>query len=238
MIAALARPSVARLVRTPRAWIGAGAWFVLAIAFALLARSGGSAHAADHALSVFGSLSLPLVVYVVAGSAIGRGSLAASASSLALFGASRARAALVAVAVTMVASAIACALLGATVAALGHGVSDPPLAFDALASAYAGALGGAAYAAWFALGSSFGARGGGRTALLVLDWILGATSSVVALPTPRAHVRNLLGGAPPVDLPQRASAAALVLLATAYVALSVLRSARAPRAADRSSVLR
>jgi hypothetical protein len=46
----------------------------------------------------------------------------------------------------------------------------------------------------------------------VIDWLLGANGGVTALLAPRAHLRNLLGGAPPMDLSQRASAVALAIL--------------------------
>ena len=51
--------------------------------------------------------------------------------------------------------------VGALVAALAHGAGDPPVARDALASAWVAGLGGAAYASLFCFGASFGKRGGG-----------------------------------------------------------------------------
>jgi hypothetical protein len=78
-----------------------------------------------------------------------------------------------------------------------------------------GALGGAAYASWFSLGAGFGRRGGGRLVALLVDWLLGASGGVMALFAPRAHLRSLMGGAPPMDLSQRASAVALAILALA-----------------------
>jgi hypothetical protein len=94
---------------------------------------------------------------------------------------------------------------------------------DALASAYAGSLAGAAYAAWFSLGASFGRRGGGRAAALVVDWLLDGMGGVASLGCPRAHVRNLFGGPPPLGLSERASAVALVLLTIICVLLAILR---------------
>ncbi len=99
------------------------------------------------------------------------------------------RAAAATVAVVVGVSAAACAVLGAAVAIVAHGSADPPVARDAVASAYAGALGGAAYASLFVLGSTFGRRGGGRTVALVADWLLGANATAVAFVTPRAHLR-------------------------------------------------
>jgi hypothetical protein len=140
------------------------------------------------------------------------------------FGATPLRAAAATVAVVVAASAAACAVLGAAVAIVAHGSADPPVARDAIASAYAGALGGAAYASLFALGSTFGRRGGGRTVALVADWLLGANATAVALVTPRAHVRNLLGGAPPAGIGERGSAILLILLAVVFATLAVRRT--------------
>ena len=64
----------------------------------------------------------------------------------------------------------------------------------------------------------------GRVVLLVVDWILGANGGAGALLCPRGHVRNLLGGAAPMDLSQRASAAALVFLAIASALIAIRRA--------------
>src|SRR5207253_2328967 len=116
------------------------------------------------------------------------------------------------------------AALGAAVAAVAHGTADPPLARDVLTSAYAGTLGGTAYAAWFVAGGAFGRRGGGRTTLLALDWMVGAGRSSAALYVPRAHLRNLLGGLPPLDVSERVSAVALVVIALACVLVGTRRA--------------
>jgi hypothetical protein len=198
---------------------------VLALGFAIVARSQQSSHGADHVLvGAYGALVLPLVAYVLVGATLGPRSLAASIAPLVSFGAPPGRAAAVSVGVAVVACTLVGALLASTVALVAHGEADPPLARDAFASAYAGGLGGAAYAAWFALGASLGKRGGGRSVLLVLDWVLGAAGGASALLTPRAHLRNLLGGTSPMDLPERASAAALVTLALVWILVAVRRA--------------
>lgn len=227
MIAALARPSVARVVRTPRALLSLAAWLVLGVGFAVAARSGGAANGADHVLvSAYGALVLPLLTYTLVGAVLGGRSLAASTAPVVSFGATPGRAAAVTVSVAVVAGVVLGGALAATVALVAHGSGDPPVASDAAASAYAGALGGAAYVAWFALGASFGKRGGGRTGLLVLDWVLGLGHGAVALVTPRAHLRSLLGGAGPMEWSGRASAAALVVLALLCALLAVRRASR------------
>jgi hypothetical protein len=229
VIAGLARPSALRLVRTPRSLLAPGAWCVLALGFALAARWRGAVHGADHVLvDAYAPLILPLLVYTLVGAVLGTRSLAASAAPLVAFGASPARTALAIVGVALAASVIAGGLLGALLAFVAHGAGDPPAARDALASAYACALGSAAYAGWFALGATLGKRGGGRPLLLVVDWVLGLGRGVMALATPRAHLRNLLGGPSPMDWSGRSSAAALVVL-TAVCVLQGARRARAQR---------
>jgi hypothetical protein len=226
VIAALARPPLARLLRRPRTWLPVAGWTALALAFSIAARQRSAAHGADHVLiDTYGALVLPLLAYVIVGAVLGWQSLRASTAPLVAFGAAPGRTAAASIAVATAACAAVGAAVAAAVAAVAHGVADPPLLRDAGLSAYAGALGGAAYAAWFALGASFGKRGGGRALLLVVDWILGGAGGAGALLTPRAHLRNILGGVPPMDCSQRASAAALVGLAV-VCALAATRRVR------------
>jgi hypothetical protein len=227
MIATLAGPTVARLTRSARAWLITGAWFAVGIAFALAARARGSAHGADHVLvGAFAAFILPLLAYSIVGAALGRRSLAASGAPLVAFGARPAPVAAASVSIAVAAAALSGAVGAVSIALLAHGMADPPLARDAVASAYAGSLGGAAYAAWFALGASFGKGGGGRVALLVIDWILDGVGGDVSLICPRGHVRNLLGGAAPADLSERASAVALVALCLACTLVAIARGSR------------
>ncbi|HEX8791995.1 MAG TPA: hypothetical protein VF765_13665 [Polyangiaceae bacterium] len=226
MSTALARLPLSRLLRTPRTVLTVGAWAALAIGFAVAARAQGASHGADRALvDAFGALVVPLLCYAIAGGALGADSLSAAGASAVAFGATPRRTAATTIATILGASVASCAVLGAAVAIVAHGSADAPVARDALASAYASALGGAAYASLFALGSAFGRRGGGRTVALVADWLLGANTTVVAFVTPRAHLRNLLGGTPPAALGERLSAVALLLLAALF-ALLALRRAR------------
>jgi hypothetical protein len=194
---------------------------------AMLARSEGAPNGADHVLvGAFGALVVPLLAYALVGGAIGGGSLRASIAPAVAFGAPPTRSAAVTVGLAALLAAVVCAGLGAVLAVVAHGVDDPPLGHDVLVTAYAGALGGAAYATFFAAGASFGRRGGGRAALLVLDWILGSNDSAIALLVPRAHLRSLLGGAPPWGLSERGSATALLVLAIVLAAVAVRRARR------------
>lgn len=227
MIAALARPTVARLYRTHRARLVVGAWCAVGIAYAVGARARGMAHGADQVLvGGFGELVLPLLCYSLVGAALQTRSLSKSIAPLVALGAVPARAAAVGVAISSCSCALVGSLLAAASTSIAHGSSDPPLSHDLLASAYAGALGGAAYGSWFALGASFGAAGLGRTVFLALDWLLDALGGAPALVTPRSHVRNLLGGLPPMEWPERWSALALLGLTIGYALLSVYRARR------------
>ena len=194
MIAALARPPLTRLLRGRRAWLGVAAWSALAFVFAVAARERGSARGADHVLiDTYGALALPLLSYVIVGAALASKSLRASTAALVAFGAEPVRAAAAAIAVAAASSAVVGAFVAAAVAAVAHGIADPPRLHDAATSAYVGALGGAAYAAWFSLGASFGRRGGARVLLLVVDWILGATAERARSRPPEATFATCSG---------------------------------------------
>jgi hypothetical protein len=225
VIAALARAPIARLIRSRRAKLTVSGWCLVAGSFALAARSGGSSHGADHVLlGAYGPLVLPLLAYALVGAVVAGRSLSSSTSSVVALGAPPANAAAVTIIVAAAVCILSCGLLAFIVDVLAHGSADPPLARDAFASAYAAGLGGATYASWFALGASFGKRGGGRPVLLIVDWLLGASDGAPALFPPRGHVRNLLGGTAPMDLSERASAGVLVIIAIACALIAVRRA--------------
>jgi hypothetical protein len=224
---ALVQLPIARLARTPRAWIPVGVWAFFAVAAALVLHGADPSSSASDALeSAFGAIALPLLAYAVVGATLGGSGLARGVRPLVAFGASPARAALGQIVVAAVATALLGSFVGVVVAVLSHGSSDPPLARDVTATAWIGALGGAAYAALFAFGASFGRRGGGRAWLLVLDWGFGASDGTSGILTPRAHVRSLLGGDAVASLSNGASVALLVLLALGFGGLAVVRSRR------------
>jgi hypothetical protein len=128
------------------------------------------------------------------------------------------------------AAALAGALaIGATCIACGvlvsaYPVSDPRLWTDLAATLPIALLAGVAYAAWYALASSFGREGGGRKWLLGCDWILGASSGVAALPWPRGHLRNLLGGTPILEMSQAQALWVLVAGTSLALAFALTRS--------------
>ncbi len=218
----------ARLTRTPRAWIPVTAWSLFAFGAALLLhRASPDSSVGDAVQSVFGTIALPLLAYAVVGAVLGGDSLTGGARSLVAFGASPTRASLAEIVVAAVATALLGSIVGVLVVALAHGPSDPPLARDALATAWIAALGGAAYASLFALGASFGKRGGGRAWFLVLDWLFGSSDGVAGFATPRAHVRSLLGGDAVASCSNAASIAILVLLIVLFAGAAVARTRRA-----------
>jgi hypothetical protein len=227
-VSAITRVPLRRFLRASRSWLALGLWALIAIGPALLERAHATGHGADHALlGFYATLSLPFVAFTTLSAILGREGLGRAGIVLANFGAPPGRVALSAVTVAITASAVLGGALGALVAAVAHGPLDPPIVADALRSFAAGALGGAAYAALFALGASFGARGFGRSVLLVLDWVLGSDDTASALFTPRAHVRGLLGGEAPLDLSPRASYVALALMVVVFTGLAVTRASRA-----------
>jgi hypothetical protein len=217
MIAAIARLPLARLVRSRRSWLCAGGWFALGLIAAVVAHERGSSTAAGHALlGPAGGIALPLLAFGLVSAVFSGDRLARSGAPLVAFGAPAALVGVVSSAVAALTAALLGAVMMGLVALLAHGSADPPLFRDMAASAYVGALGAAAYAQLFAAASAFGPRGAGRVVALVLDFVVGSGVGAASLPLPRAHVRNLLGGTPPVDLSERASAVALVMLIALY----------------------
>jgi hypothetical protein len=226
VISTVAALPLSRLTRVPRAWVPVLAWAALAVVSALVLRRSGTSATGGALEAIFGGYALPLLTFTVVGGVLGGDGLARSTRPFAAFGAPPAGVAAVTVGVAVVASALVAALVGAAVAALSHGSTDPPLALDALTSAWVAALGAAAYAAFFSFGASFGRRGGGRAVALVVDWVLGASTGAAGLPVPRAHVRSLLGGDAVMALSGRVSALALVAIVVVFGALAAGRARR------------
>jgi hypothetical protein len=115
---------------------------------------------------------------------------------------------------------------GCLVVLVARGPADPGLLNDVLATSWIGVLSGAAYVTALVGVSAFGRRGSGRAWFLAADFLLGAGSSFLALPWPKAHIRNLLGGVPVLDLSQAAGAVALLGTSFAFLCLGAWRSGR------------
>jgi hypothetical protein len=194
---------------------------------ALLERRVSALLAPDRALGgiVFG-VAVPLLGWAMLGSATAGRRLDESVRELSRHGANRRWAAggLVVVAgATLALAAALCASVGVLATRLP---GDPQLGRDLLLSSRVGLLAGMSYAAWLALGSTLGGRGGGRGLLLAADWLLGAGTGLLALPLPRGHVRNLLGAPPVLEMSQPAASLALGLLVAIYAGLTFARIRR------------
>ncbi|HYQ47290.1 MAG TPA: hypothetical protein VER11_35210 [Polyangiaceae bacterium] len=190
-----------------------------------LERQSDAGSAPDDVLSgaAFG-IAIPLLAYLVSERACDGKRLDHSVDGVARYGTNR-RAALVGV---LLASALSSAIGGALLAigALfgAHAPHSTTLLSDLRASVGIALIAGAVYALFFGATSLFGKRGGGRKWALIIDFVFGAGSSTLAMPWPRGHVRNLLGGAPIADLSQTSAWLALALIGFACVALSVART--------------
>ena len=217
------------LARIGRWSFGIGALFAttLVLLAGLLERREDVVHAADRTLlgAVFG-LALPVLGYFVLGRASAGKRLDGALEPVARHGASRKRALLG----TVLASAALLGALGMLLAALGvvcaRGISDPRLFGDVALSSAIGLGGGVCYACWFALGAQLGAGGGGRIWMLGLDFVLGSGTTALAVPWPRAHLRNLLGAEPVLGMPQWSACIALSVLAFSCIAISLIRTPR------------
>jgi hypothetical protein len=171
---------------------------------------------------VFG-LILPVALVLASRRALDPVRLDVAATPLARFGRSRRAVGLGLILASMMGAAALAAGAATAAAVIAHDPTAPAVRFDALSCAWIGGLGGAAYAALFAFGATFGSTGAGRWGALLADFLLGSTSGVGALLTPRAHLQNLLGGEPPMLLSQPASAAILATIAIAFTVFALLR---------------
>jgi hypothetical protein len=124
--------------------------------------------------------------------------------------------------VAAVSAAFAC-LLALISVLLARGPADPKWATDAAQSMPVAALGSLAYVGLFAMGSELGRRGQGRAVLLAADWLFGSGASVLALPWPRGHLRNLLGLEPVLDMTQPFASVMLLGLSAIFVGVALWR---------------
>ncbi|MFT3768631.1 MAG: hypothetical protein QM820_24560 [Minicystis sp.] len=212
----------ARLLRRPMVITGfLGA--ALVVVAGIIERRVGSAGAVDRALAATFNLVVPLVAFALMTEASGRDRLRDAMWPAARHGVARRDVALGAIAASATAAAALSALYAVLTVAVAHGPGNPPIATDALTSAWVAALAAAAYTGWFAIGSTFGRRGRGRWAPLVLDFTVGASTGLVGALLPRANAASLLGGAAPLGLPQGTSSLILAASAVVLTGLAALR---------------
>jgi hypothetical protein len=197
-----------------RGALGAVLFALIAVALvALLQRRAAPFDAPDQVLEgiAFG-IALPLTAYGISMRSFSRTRIDVSLGEIARFGGSRRGGVAGSVLVVMLSSAVCGALFGAIAILVTRAPHDPLLFRDAFTSTWIGALGGASYAAYFALGSQFGSSGGGRFWFLMLDWIVGGGTTIMSLPLPRAHIENLIGAPAVMGLPQWSATLALFLI--------------------------
>jgi hypothetical protein len=203
---------------TPALTLGLGCCAVYLIG--LLERRRDLASATDTTLSgaVFG-ITLPLFAYFACERVCNGERLTRSVDAVARHGGDR-RAAVLGLLATLAACMALVAALLTCAALLGSRTS---LADWGMSIGIA-LVAGAAYASCFGVASLVGMRGGGRRWALALDLLFGAGSSSWAAPWPRAHIRNLLGGEPALDLTQAGAWFALAMIGVLGLTLCALRT--------------
>jgi hypothetical protein len=212
-----ARATLHRLRSRELAWL-IGAALIGAAVLARVERGISPRNAVDRVLQheCLGLL-LPVLAYVLFDRALLYGRIEPSISPISRHGGST-RSAVLGVSLVLTAALSAAGALLAFIGVLGaHGPQSPAILRDLSQSVWIGALGGAAYATWLTLASTIGRRGRGRIWFLLIDWLLGSSTGYLSLIWPRAHIRNLLGGEPSLELSQLAALLAL-LLGTALAA--------------------
>lgn len=196
----------------------------LTVSGAVVERRFGSAGAVDRALESTFRLVIPLLTFALVAESSERSRLREAAWPAARYGALHRDVVLGIVAAAAFASTASGALLAALSVILAHTPSAPPLFADALLSAWIGAITALAYTGWFALGATFLKQGRGRFIPLIIDFVIGGSAGIAGAVFPRGNAGNLLGGPPPLRLPQQASTAILIVSGAALCGLAVLRS--------------
>jgi hypothetical protein len=212
----------ARILRRPTALsllMGAA----LVVVSGLIERRVGSSGAVDRALAGTFNVVVPLVSFGVAAEVSARGNLRDAVWAAARYGVARRDVALGALGAAALAASALGALFAVLAVVVAHGTASPPLARDALTSAWIAALTAAAYTGWFSAGATFGRRGGGRWVPILADFVVGGSTGLAGAILPRAHAVSLLGGAAPLGLPQASSSLILGASAVALAALAALR---------------
>lgn len=217
-------------VTAGRRWMSRATFLLVGLSVALVVSAGiierriTTLGAVDRSLLSAFRLVLPLYAFAVTTVACQRLGLREAAWSVARFGAARRDVALGIVLSAMAASTLGGVLLSAFAVLSAYGSSSRPLLAELFTSGWIGGLVGAAYAAWFVLGSSFLDRGRGRWIPLILDFLLGGGTSAIAAIFPRSHARGLLGDIGPTQFSQPQSCVALLVMVLVGSSLALLRA--------------
>ena len=212
----------------PRLLLAMLAAFVVTVLLALAEKRASLPDAATRALlgAAFG-LVIPVFALFSTGVVLAGARLDDATTPLALLGAPRKAAALGLSFSVAAESALAASIIALLTTLVAHDPLAPPVVTDMVSAAWIGALTACAYSGLFTFGSTWGARGGGRAALFMADWVLGGANSLGNVILPRAHTQNLLGGEPPFlfshGLSQGASALVLGAIACALTLAAVAR---------------
>ncbi len=180
--------------------------------------------AVDRSLSSTFRLVLPLYCFAIATAACHRRGLREAAWSVARFGAARRDVALGIVLAVVAASTLGGVVFSMAAVLSAYGPSSRPLLIELSTSGWIGGLVAAAYASWFALGSTFFDRGRGRWIPLVLDFFLGSGTGAIAAFFPRSHARGLLGDIGPTHFSQPQSCLALFVMVIVLLSLATVKS--------------
>jgi hypothetical protein len=196
----------------------------LVISGGIIERHVTMSRAVDRSLSSTFRLVLPLYCFAIATAACHRLGLREAAWSVARFGAARRD-----VALGIILSVVAWSTLGGVVLSIAavlsaYGSSSRPLLIELFSSGWIGGLVAAAYASWFAVGSTFFDRGRGRWVPLVLDFFLGSGTGAIAAFFPRSHARGLLGDIGPTHFSQPQSCVALFVMLVVLLSFATMRS--------------
>ncbi len=147
----------------------AGGTALLTLTLALVERKLGDRGGIDRALHIVASWFMPLLALAVVTAAVGTRPLRELTWPAARFGASR-QAVAVGLVVAMSLAAVVAILPSIALAyAAGPSDSSVPLGRDLATSGWVAAESAWAYAAWLALGATFGKQGGGRGFVIVAD---------------------------------------------------------------------
>jgi hypothetical protein len=202
-------------------WWTLSAGLMLVVMITMLERQL-SERAADVSLTgVSFGMVLPLLALGIVRQTCNGDRLDRAFESLARFGGDRRWMAAGQAALTVSTSAALGVVIGALTVLLARHLGDPELPADVWASSGVGVIAGASYACWFTLGSRLGRAGRGRTAFLLLDWVLGSSTGLLAMPMPRGHVRNLLGAEPVMQLSQNGAWLTVTALFFLVLALAI-----------------
>jgi len=201
----------------------------LAAMVALVERSHEPVGAASRMLTVVFGLVVPLSSFAVLAVVTGRARLAEAAWPLSRHGLRGSHVALGLLLTAQVAAALLAMVVVAVALVLSHGLSGPAagaigLGRDVLVSGWIAAAGAAAYVAWFGLGATFLRFGRGRWVVLAADFLLGLGTGYLAACWPRAHLGNLIGAEPVLELPQTMSSGAVAAMIVVPTLAAALRA--------------